>query len=92
MLLISAAVAILGIFWAFININSLPIVAELAPSGGTGGYVGLYYLFSAGAAITAPPLAGLLVDLTGSYLTIFPFAMVAFVIAIAFMSRVRTGI
>jgi len=92
LLLISAAVAALGIFWACININSLPIVAELAPSGGTGGYVGLYYLFSAGAAITAPPLAGLLVDLTGTYLTIFPFAMVAFVVAMALMSRVRTGI
>ncbi len=92
LLLISAAVAVLGIFWACININSLPIVAELAPSGGTGGYVGLYYLFSAGAAITAPPVAGLLVDLTGTYLTIFPFAMIAFVIAMALMSRVRTGI
>jgi len=92
LLLISAAVAVLGIFWACININSLPIVAELAPSGGTGGYVGLYYLFSAGAAITAPPLAGLLVDLTGSYLTIFPFAMVAFIVAMLFMSKVRTGI
>jgi len=92
LLFISMAVAVLGIFWACININSLPIVTELAPSGGTGGYVGLYYLFSAGAAIAAPPLAGLLVDLTGSYLTIFPFAIVAFIIAMAFMSRVKTGI
>lgn len=89
---ISAAVAILGVFWACININSLPIVAELAPSGQTGGYVGLYYLFSTTAAIAAPPVAGLLVDLTGTYLTIFPFAMVAFGIAAAFVSIVRTGI
>jgi len=90
--LVSASVAVLGIFWAFINISSLPIVANLAPSGQTGGYVGLYYLFSTTAAITAPPVAGLLVDLASTYVVIFPFAIVAFAVAAILMSKVRSGV
>ena len=40
-----------GIFWALININSYPMIVEMAPKGMTGAYTGYYYFFSSTAAI-----------------------------------------
>ncbi len=54
-----------GIGWSLININSLPIVADLASNEKIGTYTGLYYLFSLLAASSSPTIAGLLMDLFG---------------------------
>jgi len=55
-----------GIGWAFVNINSIVIVWELAPSiKKIGTYTGLYYFFSVLAAILGPALMGFLRDLLG---------------------------
>ena len=35
-----------GLFWALININSYPMIVEMAPKGLTGAYTGYYYFFS----------------------------------------------
>lgn len=57
---------VFGIGWAFVNVNSIVIVWELAPSlRKIGTYTGLYYFFSVLAAIVGPPLIGLLRDLLG---------------------------
>ena len=40
-----------GIGWAFVNINSLPMVVELTSAARIGTFTGLYYLFSTLAAI-----------------------------------------
>ncbi|HOG47003.1 MAG TPA: MFS transporter, partial [Anaerolineae bacterium] len=54
-----------GVAWALININSLPIVADLASDEKIGSYTGLYYLFSLLAASTSPTIVGWLMDLFG---------------------------
>lgn len=54
-----------GIGWALININSLPVVADLASDEKIGAYTGLYYFFSLLAASTSPTIVGLLMDLFG---------------------------
>ncbi len=46
---------IAGIAWALININSFPMVSDIAPPGKIGSYTGLYYFSSMLAAIVAPP-------------------------------------
>lgn len=79
-----------GTAWAAINVNSLPMVLEMAKSGDVGKYTGLYYTFSMSAQIITPILSGLLFDLIG-YEVLFPYA--AFFVALAFftMSQVKHG-
>jgi Na+/melibiose symporter-like transporter len=48
----------LGIAWALININSLPMVVDMTDAVHIGTYTGLYYLFSTLAAILGPILYG----------------------------------
>jgi maltose/moltooligosaccharide transporter len=80
-----------GVVWAFININSLPMVVEMAGTTRIGTFTGYYYFFSYGAAILSPTLFGLIRDLTQNYSLIFIYAAVAFVAAIACISFVKHG-
>jgi maltose/moltooligosaccharide transporter len=80
--------AVMGGFWALININSLPMVYDLAKSGSIGAYTGLYYFAASAAAITGPIVGGALVDLT-SYRSIWLFTALFLLLAALLMSRVR---
>ena len=62
---------------------------DAAPGDRIGAYTGLYYLFGSLAAIVGPPLAGVLVDATGSYRAIFLFGPVFMALALLLMSRAR---
>jgi MFS family permease len=79
-----------GIAWALININSFPMVSDIAPSGKIGSYTGLYYFFSMAAAIAAPPLVGALMDWLGLR-TLFLFSPFFLLLAALCMSRVKRG-
>ena len=57
--------AVMGGFWALVNINSLPMIYDLSGQKSIGAYTGLYYFASSAAAITGPILGGQLIDLTG---------------------------
>lgn len=87
-LVLLVLLAVMGGFWALVNINSLPMVYDLSKSGRIGAYTGLYYFASSAAAITGPVLGGALVDLT-SYRVIWPFTALFLVLAMACMSQVR---
>ena len=80
-----------GAFWAFVNINSLPMVLQLCSHRDIGKYTGYYYFFSFSASISAPILAGLLRDLVQDYSSVFVYAGVAFLIALVCMLCVRHG-
>ncbi|MGI6334816.1 MAG: MFS transporter [Saccharofermentanales bacterium] len=82
---------IAGVFWACININSLPMVVELASPERIGSFTGYYYFFSFSAAILSPTLFGLLRDLTQSYSILFTYSIAAFVLALICISLVRHG-
>ncbi len=79
-----------GMGWAFINVNSYPMVVELASSGDTGRYTGYYYTVSMTAQIATPILSGFLMGHAG-YWTLFPYA--AFFVAMSFVTMlfVRHG-
>lgn len=62
-----------GLFWAFVNINSLPMVVELAGRDMVGTYTGYYYAFSQTAAIVSPILFGLIRDLTQKFSSVLPY-------------------
>lgn len=80
-----------GAFWAFVNINSLPMVVELAGKDRIGTFTGYYYVASFSAAILSPILFGFIQDLTNNYALIFIYAAVAFALAIGCVAFVRHG-
>jgi maltose/moltooligosaccharide transporter len=80
--------AVMGMFWALININSLPMVYDLGTKEQIGSYTGLYYFSSSAAAITGPILAGRLIDLT-NYTLIWVFSAVFILLAGLLLSQVK---
>ena len=56
----------LGLFWALININSLPMVVDMTTDVNIGTFTGMYYLFSTLAAILGPIMYGWIIQLTGN--------------------------
>ena len=69
-----------GMGWATINVNSFPMVVELAKGGDVGKYTGYYYTASMAAQIVAPILSGILYDAFTMRIMFFAFgtAFVAF--------------
>jgi len=55
-----------GFCWAFINVNSLPLVLDLGDSAQVGVYTGLYYVAAQSAAISGPVISGAVVELAGN--------------------------
>jgi MFS family permease len=88
--LLTAVLSAGGIFWAFININSITMVWEIATNERLGTYTGLYYFFSQAAAVTAPPLFGVFFDFIG-FGVLFPVSIGFFLLALLCMNFVRKG-
>lgn len=79
-----------GAVWIGIVVNSFPMLWQMASFGTMGIYTGLYYTFSQSAAILAPPLTGLIIDLTG-YAGIFIFGAICMLTAWFTMGGVKAG-
>jgi maltose/moltooligosaccharide transporter len=62
---LSFIMMLLGVAWALININSLPMVVDMTDAVHIGTYTGLYYLFSTLAAIIGPILYGGIIQASG---------------------------
>ena len=90
-ILISIFLIIGGMFWALININSYPMVVEMAPKGGVGAYTGYYYFFSSTAAVVSPILFGFIKDMVESYEPLFIYSCIAFILALICMLFVKHG-
>ncbi len=66
-----------GVGWATINVNSYPMVVELAKGSNVGKYTGYYYAFSMGAQILTPILSGVFMDyIFKTRLVLFPYAAI----------------
>lgn len=83
--------ALLGISWGAINVNSFPMVVEIASDGDEGKYTGLYYTFSMVAQVLTPIISGFLIDKTESYKILFPYATVFSALAFFTMTQVKHG-
>ncbi len=90
-LLINSLFALAGIAWATINVNSFPMVVELARGGNVGKYTGYYYTASMAAQILTPILSGILMDLAGNMSPLFPYATIFVAMAFLTMLFVRHG-
>lgn len=81
---------LIGVSWAAINVNSFPMVVEIASDGDVGKYTGYYYIFSMAGQIITPVLSGALLQFV-DYRTLFPYAVVFSMIAYGTMHVVRHG-
>jgi MFS family permease len=82
--------AMIGVGWAAISVNSLPMVVEMSKASDIGKYTGLYYTFSMAAQIFTPIASGILIEFV-SYDTLFPYSMFFTVCAIVTMLLVKHG-
>jgi Na+/melibiose symporter-like transporter len=87
-----------GCAWAFINVNSLPMVVDMSTPAKLGGYTGLYYFSSQAANIVAPPLAGVGIDVFTAggakpegYVSLLFFSSFFFLLALISMMFVKRG-
>ncbi|MDY5730821.1 MAG: MFS transporter [Eubacteriales bacterium] len=81
---------LVGLAWALINVNSLPMVVEICKPKDIGKFTGYYYTFSMSAQIVTPVLAGLLIDLFG-YNVLMPYAAIAVAISFFTISKAKSG-
>ena len=88
--LMNALFALAGIGWATINVNSYPMVVEMAKSGDVGKYTGFYYTASMAAQIATPILSGVFLTYVGMT-TLFPYAAVFVCLAFLTMLCVHHG-
>lgn len=90
LVLFLALMFLYGAVWIGIVVNSFPMLWQMASFGTMGIYTGLYYTFSQSAAILAPPLTGLIIDLAG-YPGIFIFGALCMAGAYCTMAGVKSG-
>ena len=81
---------LVGLAWAAINVNSLPMVVEMCKGSEVGKFTGLYYTFSMTAQIATPICAGWLLNHV-SYKTLFPYAAIFVFASFITMGLVRHG-
>ena len=80
-----------GMGWATINVNSFPMVVELARGGDVGKYTGYYYTASMAAQIVAPTFSGMLYEALGMRNVFFVFGTVFVAASFVTMFFVRHG-
>lgn len=94
-----AMMLVYGVFWGSVITNSFPMLWQLSTFGTVGIFTGLYYTFSQSASILAPPITGLVIDITNlfkpapeyQYTGIFAFASLCMLGARAVMGKVKKG-
>lgn len=88
--LLNILLVLIGFGWAAINVNSYPMVVEMAKGSDIGRFTGYYYTASMLAQIVTPVLSGFFLEHV-SYRTLFPYAAVFMAVAFLTMSGVRHG-
>lgn len=84
------AFALVGLAWAAINVNSLPMVVEMCRGSDVGKFTGYYYTASMLAQVITPVLAGSLMK-SISYQVLFPYAAFFVILSFVTMCFVRHG-
>ena len=83
--------ALAGIGWATINVNSFPMVVELAKGSTIGKYTGYYYTASMAAQVVTPILSGAIMDAMGTMSILFPYGAVFVALSFVTMLFVKHG-
>ena len=82
--------ALVGLAWAAINVNSLPMVVEMCKGSDIGKFTGYYYTASMAAQIVTPVFAGTLMRII-SYKVLFIYAAIFVLSSFVTMIQVKHG-
>ena len=88
--LLNVLLVLIGFAWAAINVNSYPMVVEMAKGSDVGKFTGYYYTASMSAQVLTPVLSGFFMEYVG-YRTLFPYAAIFAGLAFITMSQVKHG-
>ncbi len=91
MWLIWPALIIGGASSMFINVNTLPLVWSIGGVDQVGTFTGYYYTATFSGQVAAPILYGIVRVMTGTYMSLFSFCVVAFIFSLLCVSQVRHG-
>jgi maltose/moltooligosaccharide transporter len=89
--LIWPALAVGGASALFINVNTLPLVWSIGGVEKVGTFTGYYYTATFSGQVAAPILFGVVRVLSGTYMSLFGFCTIAFIIALLLVTRVHHG-
>ncbi|HZK39125.1 MAG TPA: MFS transporter [Clostridia bacterium] len=89
--LIWPALLIGGASSMFINVNTLPLVWSIGGVDQVGTFTGYYYTATFSGQVAAPILYGMVRVVTGTYMSLFSFCVVAFIFSLLCVSQVRHG-
>ena len=87
---INVLLVLIGMGWAFINVNSYPMVVEMAKGSDVGKFTGYYYTSSRAGQFLTPVLSGALLEHVG-YRTLFPYAAFFMAVALVTMTLLSMG-
>ena len=82
--------ALIGVAWAAISVNSLPMVVEMCSGADLGKFTGFYYTASMAGQVITPILAGTLMRVI-SYKVLFVYATIFSFLSICTMTMVKHG-
>ena len=88
--LMTVCFVVAGMGWATINVNSFPMVVELATGSNTGKYTGYYYTASMAAQIVTPIFSGVFLEHV-DWRTLFPYAAIFAGLSFVTMLFVKHG-
>ena len=88
--------SIAGIGYGYANINALPVVWQLAPEDRIGVYTGIYYMFTAGAAIVNPILMSSIYSLLrflsiDQWISLFPYMLTMLILSRIVIAKAKRG-
>jgi maltose/moltooligosaccharide transporter len=88
--------SIAGIGYGYANINALPVVWQLAPEDRIGIYTGIYYMFTAGAAIINPILMSSIYAFLrwlniDQWISLFPYMLVMLILSRLVLGKAKRG-
>ena len=86
-----AALIVGGAANMFITVNTLPLVLEIGGIDKVGTFTGYYYTATFSAQIATPIIYGIVRMFTGTYLSLFYYCPVAFVLSILCILFVKHG-
>ena len=91
MALIWVALVVGGVANMFITVNTLPLVLEIGGLDKVGTFTGYYYTATFSAQIASPIVYGIVRMFTGTYMSLFAYCPIVFVLAILCILFVRHG-
>ena len=75
----------------FITVNTLPLVLEIGGIEKVGTFTGYYYTATFSAQIASPIVYGVVAMLSGTYLSLFYYSPIAFVLSVLCIFVVKHG-